>query len=469
MLTITLFAAILQITAGVDSASSVGYEMSFKTPDLVIQDITVVDVERGKELEHQTVTVSGETIEDIFPAGTRNVKGKSAMDGAGKYLIPGLWDMHYHTGVTDDRPECQRHVWPLLLASGVTGIRYMGYWPVRVKPSDDWATKYSDPGAPSFYGTPTIFDYVFDPQLNEIPTWVKNAKEAGAEFIKVHNFVSNSAYAVIANESTKLGLPVVGHMPAATNLSDLVRVGQRSIEHMSGVLEACSPQHEEFQKARLNSKVDKDLIYIAGSAAKSYDEKLADEQCDLLKRGKVWLCPTLVTLQSFAGEGSRDIRDIDGGQYIRKRWLNDWEKNRKRYQDTIEASKAVFQASLEFTCCASKSGVGLLAGTDVGQTPFVFYGSSLASELELFVRAGLTPLQALQTATVNPAEFMDSLGHRTNAGSVRPGKLASLVVLNGDPLKSISNVRTVEAVVLRGQPYAKERLAGLLKLASQSE
>lgn len=436
---------------------------------IYISHVTVIDTETGKELRDQTVLISGDRISEvaksagiIAPAGVRSV------DGRGKYLIPGMWDMHVH------RTEYES-TYPIYLANGVTGVREMAGPQDANKFRAQLAKKNLD--APRMYlASPIIDGYP--------PRWpdqiaVRNAQEAravvdeqkqnGADFIKVYDRLSRESYFAIIDEARRQNIPVVGHVPFAISAWEASAAGQKSIEHMHAVPLACSSREPEL-RARLvaspNSWKLWNAIYM--ETYQSYDDAKCQRLVAEFRRNGTWLVPTLVVFRSAAFSNDPQFRNDRRLRYfsghIRHSLEGRYVAQRATFDEAdFAVERELFARRKVLVGALFRAGVSLLAGTDT-PNPFVFPGFGLHDELALLVEGGVTPLGALQAATRNPAIF---LGITDKYGSVTPGKMADLVLLDADPLQDIHNTSKISEVFLRGKEYDRAALDLILKNAEQ--
>ncbi|HUQ92202.1 MAG TPA: amidohydrolase family protein [Bryobacteraceae bacterium] len=377
---------------------------------IALTHVTVIDGTGALPKENQTVLIRDGRI-----AGIGDVpipKGANTIDATGKYLIPGLWDMHTHVLVN---PE--RH-FPKLLASGVIGIRNMHVPTADPMKAVSGARKLAGPhivaNGPIIDGPRPVWPYsVPAADAGSARTAVEDLKRAGADFFKVYDFLPRDAYFALAAEARKLRMPMVGHVPLAVTAEEAARAGQKSIEHLSGVFEACTANGSLERQMRLAVNLwriapqhaAKQMQSVLFEAASTYDAGLCRPLYDVFVEKGTWHCPTLVVLRQVRRAGVAVVRDMH------------------------------------------EAGVKLLAGTDAGN-PDSEPGDSLHRELELLVEAGLTPMAAVQTATRNAAEF---LGRLNESGTIEKGKQADLVLLDGNPLEDIRATRRVAAVILNGR------------------
>jgi hypothetical protein len=294
----------------------------------------------------------------------------------------------------------------------------------------------------------------------------------GADFIKVQSNLSRDAYFAIADVCRREHVTLVGHVPDHVTASEASDAGQKSIEHLTGVLRACSSDEpllirKQFaagpRKATTGQSLDRELGWQR-ELLQSYSDEQATELITKFRRNQTWQVPTLILLRNDAfptpeTDASRDPRQ----KYIPLQVLANWQKGVK-YRDKRATAQefslrsSLMEASLRIVGKMNAAGVPILAGTDT-TAPFVFPGSSLHEELALLVQAGLKPMQALEAATKLPAEF---LGKQQTQGTIEQDKTADLLLLDANPLDDIHNTQKIRAVILRGKLLDRSLLDELL-------
>jgi imidazolonepropionase-like amidohydrolase len=429
--------------------------------------VAVIDGTGAPARADQTVVVTGERIAIVGRADTVAIPtGARVIDATGKFLIPGLWDMHVHW--------YQSEYLPLFTINGVTGIRVMWGLPVNLKWRKEIAAGKLD--GPRLVLAGSIVD-------GPKPIWpgstaagteaegrqaVRDTKKNGYDFVKVYSLLTRDVYLAIADEAKKQGLFFAGHVPGAVTVSDASDAGQKSMEHLYGILLGCSSEEEkltrELQVARKDPRnPDRALLRrINQQLVDSYDAKKAATLFAKFKANETWQCPTLTVLHSLAylddPRHTSDERLSFMPRSIRSSWdpKTDFRLKTLTKEDFAQ-QKILFDRNLELVGAMHRAGVGILAGTDV-LNPYCFPGFSIHNELEWLVKAGLSPMEALQTATLNPARY---LGQTKDFGTVEPDKIADLVLLEGNPLVDIGNTRKIAAVVMRGKYFSGETLRKL--------
>ncbi len=430
---------------------------------VVINNVSVVDVESGEVLADQTVILEQNRIASVGPSKSlKYPRNAPSVNGHGYFLIPGLWDMHVHLEFGDWFPGAQDITLPLLIANGVTGVRDMGS---ELETVQDWRNEIE---AGRLLG-PRIFTSgpMLDGPKPRFPSSiaittpedgrraVDQWKQRGADFIKLQSLIPREAVFAIAEEAKKQEIAFEGHVPDSVRASEMSEAGMKSFEHLIGIFEGSSPSEDDFLKG---GKTE-------GRFLASYDSGRAAALASVLAKNQTWQCPTLVWER---GGNLIDLTDFtkDGrAKYVPASWKN---KTWKRFTDEIikgygtddiAVRKKFIEKELEVVELLHKAGVPFLAGTDTPPGVYVFPGFSLHEELQRFVAAGFTPLEALQTATLNAAHF---LGMDEQLGTIEKGKLADLVLLNANPLEDIRNTQKIAAVIVNGHYYSGKDLEKML-------
>lgn len=433
---------------------------------IYITHVNVIDTETGKHSTDQTVVIANDKISDVdkskdvaVPANARIV------DGRGKYLIPGLWDMHVHTWDYES-------TYPLYIANGVTGVRDMFGPPDANKFRAELAKKHLI--APHFYlaspivdGHPPVWpDSIEVTTSEQARKVVDDQKGKGADFIKVYSRLAPDAYFAVAKESARIGIPFEGHVPVQVSAWQASEAKQKSFEHLYGIAMACSTRERELQAKMVPAAPMKDKAAITSEAIRSYNESKCNKLFEQLTKNGTWQVPTLTVLRSLGLLNDPQFTQDRRLRYFRKDY-RDWLApiNDFRFKSWTPADFALqreqFQFGKHLVEAMFRSGVPVLAGTDTGN-PYCFPGFSLHDELGLLVESGLTPLAALQAATRNAATFMNATDRY---GSVSKGKIADLVLLEADPLEDIHNTAKISEVFLAGKEFDRTALDRILKEA----
>lgn len=294
---------------------------------------------------------------------------------------------------------------------------------------------------------------------------VAQQKERGADFIKVYDLLPRDVYFAIADEAHKRGIPFVGHVPVSVTVAEASDAGQKSIEHLLGVALGCSAQEQTLREESGGKAFQQARFPLAARAFDTYNEVKAQALFARFVKNGTWQCPTFALMRAT----SRPLNDPQNLsdkrlKYVAKDLRSLWNQKDLRGggPPPPDIVRRELQQDKKMVDRMFRAGVGILAGTDTGQ-PYVFPGFSLHDELAIMVEAGLSPMAALQTATRNAAQFMGQLDRR---GTIEPGKIADLVLLDKNPLADIHNTRSIRAVVLNGKIMPRATLDAMLAEAA---
>jgi imidazolonepropionase-like amidohydrolase len=399
--------------------------------DIAIVGGTVVPMDKEGKLEGHTVLVRGDTIVAVAPDRAVDVKEARVIDAKGKWVLPGLADMHVHLWAKEDMT--------LFLLNGVTTVRNLFGSPEHVRWRDAIARGEMD--GPTMLTAGPIID-------GEPPTWpgsaiamtadaaravVQDQKKAGYDWLKVYNGLPAEAYDAILDEAKKVNMPVAGHVPKAVGIAKAITSGQRTIEHLDG--------------------------YVP-----FFGEEPPPAVAATVKSG-VWNCPTLIVTENIGKlEHPEQLANMRGIELVSPMVRDLWKpENDFRWQKlTPEKFEGVRKKNLkrrELVRDLHKAGAKLVLGTDTGN-PFVIPGFAVVEELQLLVASGLTPWQALQTATFAAGELQ---GHAGSLGVIAAGARADVIVVGADPLADVKNVSDPSIVVVRGKVFEREALLATAK------
>lgn len=461
---------------------------------LILTDVAVVDPRRGTVTRGTSVLMDGGRIVAVgrdgtvaAPPGTRHV------EGGGRYMIPGLNDMHAHPLEKDD-PSGQL---ALMLTYGVTGFRQMSG-------SDDMLRDRRESRLPIGQAAPRLLimpGALLTPlnasRPDQVRATVRHEKAAGADFIKA-GLVDGPGLAAALDEGRRIGITVSGHVPAGTSVVSAARGGMRAIEHLgpsNGLLIACSSESDRLlaelrasarppKLPEIHSHIverlagwallkrvvnpaaadhDAGEIGTLREALATYDDARCRRAARIFRKVGNWQVPTLIRLKSiYLADDPAFARD-PALRYMPASEVATWRDVTGRFVRTYpEADRAVmrqgYEASLRAVRLLDQEGVRMLTGSDASGAGWLIPGHALHQEFDELNRAGLSPLRILQMATSDAADF---LGRATTMGEVSPGRDADLVLLDGDPTRSVANLHRVDGVVRAGFYYDARTLAAL--------
>jgi imidazolonepropionase-like amidohydrolase len=434
-----------------------------------IVNVTVVDVAAGTLVPAQTVLMENERIVALGPAGETAVPRTSAViDGSNRFLIPALWDMHTHVYAVSPLLDL-----PLYIAYGVTNVRDMQGCPLpddpfiacaqdkrrwtdeavaaqRVGPRIVSSTSFmaNGPGmSERIKGVPEFFDTATPEQAR---AFVRHFSQQNVQSIKVYDRIPREAYFALVDEARKLGLEVVGHRPYAVSAAEAA-AHQKSIEHARFILHESFAGSEEFRSAGVAPSHEDRQRMLS-----QHEPKRADAIFAAMKDSETWYVPTHLTRWVDAYADHPSVREDPLLRYVHPllkwQWLEDVDGTLADdpSEEARQTYREFYQKGLELTAAAHRAGVKVLVGTD-----YIIAGADVHRELEQLVLAGLTPAEALQAATLKPAEYF---GLQQQYGVVAIGAVADLVLLDANPLEDIRNTQRIEAVIFNGNLYDRTAL-----------
>ena len=447
---------------------------------LAFTHVTVIDATGSPAQPDMTVVVTGDRITALGKFGAVPVPANAQVTEArGRFMIPGLQEMHTHAFIRA-RKSFPLYTFYLFLAHGVTGIRDFGSTGVKDDFGDypfrqdvGWRQAVSA-GAVLGPRINMSLTVVNGPKADGYPrTWltVANATEAremvrflkdqGADFIKEYDELSRESYLALVDEAKKQGLPVAGHVPTSISAAEASDAGQRSLEHNYGVASGCSSREAEFMqketalwgpgKPAMRGILPSDDIK---AEIASYDEARCKALFAKFVKNNTFVDPSMLRARG-GGVPASDPRVVKWfSPALREYTYPAARPANPPNPAAAEARRLAYEHHSRLVREMQRAGVKMLVGTDDS-----FFGSSLHEELVEFVKAGLTPMEALQVATKNAAEYYGKLD---TFGTVEKGKIADLVLLDANPLQSIENTQKISAVVVRGQLLDRKELDRLL-------
>ncbi len=452
--------------------------MSELESTFLIQNANIINVENGQMLSDHSILVSDGKIKSISPTKELNsINFSEIIDAKGSFVIPGLWDMHAHLRGNNLPSEIITDwMMPLFMANGVTGIRDMtsscetdDQGPVCLAQMREWQ-KEIEAGTldgPRFLSlssfqlnSPRERDYT----KQEIKLMVETFDERNIDLIKVYTDLSPKAYKRVTHEAKKHNIPVGGHIPLRMTISRASTKGLRSLEHARDFLFDCFPDSKSFRKLAKSQDPPIDVMH---AMVDQFEEKKSQKIFQVMIRNKTWYVPTHLTRRMEAFADNFEFLNDDRNQYIPTMLLNSW-KNDAKHVVAIDSTKhgrdaymKFYRKGLEITGKAHKAGVRIVVGTDGGDS-FVHPGFSVHDELKELVKAGLTPLEAIQAATLHSAEFLNL---QKSFGSIEVGKNADFILLQQNPLADIENTQNMKAVIYRGEYFNSDKLNSWLDKA----
>lgn len=449
----------------------IGFQLFSLEAGIVIENITLIDAKNGTRT-NQTVSIENGVIQSIGSAKL-DMEDSQIIDGEGKYLIPGLWDAHVHLTFI---PEIDHEThFKLYLKNGVTSIRDTGAILSKLQPSLNFIEENPNTTPRLFYAGPLIdgADRVYKgmepgfPNLSigidetsNIPEVVDGLVKEGVTFLKSYEMLTRETYLELLKVAGQNGLRVTGHVPLSIDLEEAIEAGLGGMQHVRNMDLACAKDADNLLDDRQVSLENE--ASIAGSALRTHIhssqryyaiDNTDDERClrIIMKLSEygVFQTPTL-TINTFDSRRFyADPKWRETYQDLPEAAENNWMQGSLKLAniDVTENAKKFDAWSLSLVNKMHQEGVKIIAGTD---TPIGYLtpGYSLHKELELLSEAGLSNMDVLRSATITPAEFF---GMENQMGTIEVGKLADLVILDKNPLMSISNTQSIHRVIVKGQ------------------
>ncbi|MBX2877309.1 MAG: amidohydrolase family protein [Saprospiraceae bacterium] len=449
-----------------------------------ITNVTIID-SKQQQLDQQTVLVNGNKIETVGPSAEIDLpQSTEVIDGTGKFLIPGLWDAHVH--LTYDQ-DIGPSMFKLFMVNGVTSIRDTGGQLDLMQPyqeasaTDPTETPRLKISGPLLDGLPRVYDgsTPFRPNLsvgirtpNQAKNRVNELAAAGVDLIKAYEMLQPETLEAVLEAAKKKGLPVTGHVPLSIDVVSASNAGLRSIEHMRNLEMSCTADWEKLMETRRNElkegarEAGGDLRSRLHQLQRSYaienqDSAIRAKVLATLAKNNTWLVPTLTILAFRANRVYARPAWREQFKYlpdsIAARWLGSAERLTRMPLDSAGIRFAEW--GYDMVGRLPEAGVGVMAGTD---TPIAFLtpGFSLHEELRLLVNSGLSPIQALEAATIRPAEYFNL---QDELGTVEKGKIADLLLLDANPLDNIENTQRIRAVIKDGHLHNRAQLDAWLQ------
>ena len=438
-----------------------------KSVDVLIINAIILDVESGEEIPGQMIAISGDTIQAVLDMeDSDSYSASQTINANNGYVMPGLWDMHVHFRGGDTLVTENKNLLPLFLAHGVTTVRDAGgdislsvlEWRKKIKagqlegPSIFTSGPKLDGPNPAWPGSIEVAG------PGDIPAALDSLEQLEVDYVKMYDgSLSKEVFYGIIAAAEERGYKTTGHMPMSANILKGIDLGLDGSEHLYYVMKACSPKADSLTRVNPGYGMMNDIIA-------TYDPSLAEEVFQKLKENKVFITPTL-----HIGKTLSEILEVDHSEDSLLPYIGTGIK--ETYRGRIEGAKRaraagstmrskMEQKSLEMIKPMYDSGVILLAGSDCGPfNSYVYPGGSLHSELKRLVTAGLTPLEAIKTSVINGPAFFEL---EDSYGSLKPGKVADIIILDKNPFENIENLLSISSVLAKGNVYELEKLRQMM-------
>lgn len=424
-------------------------------------DVTVIPMDRERTVPNQTVVVRDARIVSVGPSARATVPADAVrIDGRGRFLMPGLSEMHAHVQgpQAQNAGQLNRDIMFLYVANGITSIRAMLGAPNQLVLRDQIAR--GEVLGPTMYVAAPSLNGQSAPDAVSAARLVRAHKQAGYDLLKIHPGLSRAAYDAIVSTAREIGITWAGHVSSQIGVEHILDTKQSTIDHLDGYIEAAAAPGQAGLPEAWRTVTD---ARLAGLAQKS-------------KAAGTWNVPTMFLWESFFLPGSpEEWAQREEMKYAPKQWVNGW-MNQKRQRIALDAQNGVapVDAALHISLrrkmlkALADAGAPLLMGTDSPQM-FNVPGFALHRELEVAVEAGLTPYQVLESGSRNVGRYVaEDLKQDGNFGTVTAGSRADLVLLNSNPLESVRNLADRAGVMVKGRWLSRAEIdQGLEALATR--
>ena len=421
--------------------------------EIVFRNVNVVPMDRDRVLQNQTVIVKNGVITYLGEASkSKPSKEALVVDATGKYMIPGLSEMHAHVPPIDDI-EPMKEVLTLFLANGITTIRGMLGHPRHL----ELRTKINSGEilGPHFYTTGPSFNGQSVKTPERGAEMVREQKTAGYDYLKLHPGLTKETFPVIAKTAKEVGIPFAGHVSFGVGVWAAIDAGYSSIDHLDGFVEALTPGIEKM--------AEQETGLFGSWIADQADESGIPKLTKALAAKKIWVVPTQALAERWLSPNPADeYLQAPEMKYMSAQVRTNWTNAKNNYLSnpkfTADKANKLIQLRRKLILECQRANVGLLLGSD-GPQVFNVPGFSIHHELKYLVDAGLTPYEALRTGTVNVANYLG----KKNEGTIAKGNASDFALLSGNPLSDINQTRNVEGVMIGKNWLGREYIQGELK------
>lgn len=437
------------VTAFVNGASP---RAAVQVPAVIaFTGVTVVPLDRPGTVADQTVIVRGERIAAIGPSSKLQVPaGATRIDGRGKFLMPGMAEMHAHIPGGQNATEADMHRTLLLFAAnGITTIRGMLGEPRHLPLRDNVAS--GQVVGPTIFTSGVSFSGNTATSVDAAVKMVQEQKAAGYDLLKIHPGVPRDVFDAVAAEANRLNIPFSGHVPAEVGLERALNAKFHSIDHIDGYFEYA---------VRPDAPVDrKSPGFFGANFAAHLDQSRLDKAIAATKAAGVWIVPTQGLLEIFMSMSTPDeLRKGPGVEYMPPQLVAAWTKQRLQFMAqpgfTRENNERFLQERRKLLKAMHDAGVDILLGSDAVQT-FSVPGFSIFNEMEAMASAGMSPFDIYVTGSRNVARFFN---RDKDVGTVSVGQIADLVLVDADPLADVGHFSRQTGTMLRGRWYPRAEL-----------
>ena len=425
------------------------------TTAVLFTNVAIIDVTNGDVLKDRHIVVDSGKIKQISAAIENADKYATKINGKGKYVVPGLAEMHAHIPQPPTSAERTEDVLFLYLSNGVTTIRGMLGHPTHLELREK--AKNGAVLSPRIFTSSPSFNGNSVPTTAEAIEKVTAYQKEGYDFLKIHPGVQKDVFDQMVKTANEVGIPFAGHVPVDVGIRHALESRYASIDHVDGFLEGLVPESENV-KPNENGFFGYNFTPLA-------DTSKIDELVQLSKENEVWIVPTQSLFTKwFAPADVDDLLALPEMKYMPASTLEDWK--RRKIASTGEDSGFDEEEWKNFDAIRkqlikklSESGHGMLLGSDAPQL-FNVPGFSIHKEMQDMADAGMTNLEIIQSGTLNPARYFEM---EDEFGEIKAGLAADFILVDGNPLENLNALQEVSGVMVQGKWLSREAIDERLK------
>ena len=404
------------------------------------ENVSVLPMDSERVLHRQTVIVYEGRIADMGPSGELNSpRGSLVVDGQGRFLLPGITEMHGHLPGPNTAPEQVDRILYLFLSNGVTTVRGMLGNPFHLELRQQ--IESGDRLGPTLYAAGPAFRGGRDLTIEEARERVREQQKAGFDLLKILEGLSVEVYGAIADEANQVGMPFGGHVPNAVGLLEALAAGQGSIDHLDNYLEALEADDSPIRQADPSTHSREPGVHV--------DERKLLALAAATKTAGASVVPTMALWETFNSDRPvEDFAGLDELKYLPRETVDAWIESQTNRRERLNpaSGKRVIAVRKIMLKALRDAGVRIVFGTDAPQV-FNVPGFSIHREMTIMASAGMTPFEILASGTRNAAEHFGS----EEFGQVAVGRRADLVLLEANPLDDLANMARRAGVMVRGR------------------
>jgi imidazolonepropionase-like amidohydrolase len=419
-------------------------------PETVIRNVTVIPMDSERRIDAQFVHLRDGVIVGMGEdAQAPTLSGATVIDGTGKFLIPGIAEMHAHVPPTTQNPDYMAEVLFLYKANGITTVRGMLGHPLHLELREKAAR--GEIVSPRIYTSGPSINGQSAPTPEAVDRMVRAQKVAGYDLLKLHPGLSRATFDQMVLTANEVGIDYAGHVSDAVGLPRALEAKQISVDHLDGYIPLLIP--DSVQVSSLP------ILFFGWNLIPHVDESLIPESVRRTKEAGIWNVPTQSLIEHLLGPDPIDVLasrpEMD---YVPKAMLQSWRNAKQGYLDnpnfSVEVGKEFVRIRRAIIREMNTQGAGLLLGSDAPQI-FNVPGFAIHHEMRMMVESGLSPYDVLRAGTFNVAQYFNEA---ETAGTIAVGKRADVVLLDADPLLDISHMTRLQAVWTAGYPLFKAEI-----------